>query len=156
MIVLLQRVARASVDVVDGGEPSGVRRTGEVALGFLALVCAEPGDGEEAVKKLARKTAKLRVFEDDAGKMNRSVTDVGGRVLAVSQFTLAADCMNGNRPSFSGAAGPEEGSAGFRAYVEALRAEGVEVETGEFGAHMRVELLNDGPATFWLRVPPAA
>lgn len=152
MIVLLQRVDGASVDVV---KETGVRRTGEVARGFLALVCAEPGDGAEAVRKLARKTAKLRVFEGEAGKMNRSVADVGGRVLAVSQFTLAADCMNGNRPSFSGAAGPEEGLAGFNAYVEALRAEGVDVETGEFGAHMRVSLVNDGPATFWLRMPPA-
>lgn len=107
MIVLLQRVDGASVDVV---KETGVRRTGEVARGFLALVCAEPGDGAEAVRKLARKTAKLRVFEDEAGKMNRSVADVGGRVLAVSQFTLAADCMNGNRPSFSGRPVPKRDS----------------------------------------------
>lgn len=133
-----------------------MRRTGSVEGGLLALVCAEPGDKPEAIAKLARKTARLRVFEDEAGRMNRSIGEVGGRVLAVSQFTLAADCMSGNRPSFSGAAAPEEGLAGFNAYVKALREEGVDVETGEFGAHMMVSLVNDGPATFWLRISPSA
>lgn len=151
MIVLLQRVSSASVDVLDEGAR---QTTGSVESGFLALVCTEPGDRPETIAKLARKTSRLRVFEDAEGKMNRSIRDAGGRVLAVSQFTLAADCMSGNRPSFSGAAAPQEGLAGFNAYVAALRAEGVDVETGRFGAHMAVTLVNDGPATFWLHAPP--
>ena len=121
MIVLIQRVAEASVSV-EG------RVTGAVGRGLLALVCGE------------------------AGRMNRSVVDVGGDVLCVSQFTLAADTMSGNRPSFSRAAPPEEGLAAFNAFVTALRDEGVSCPTGEFGAHMRVSLVNDGPATFSLHL----
>ncbi|MBM6703360.1 D-tyrosyl-tRNA(Tyr) deacylase [Sutterella massiliensis] len=144
MIVLLQRVIEAAVRV-EGRE---VGRTGP---GYLALVCAEPEDTDETVRKAAQKTVKLRVFADEAGKMNRSIRDTGGSILAVSQFTLAADCLSGNRPSFSRAAPPDVGLARFNDFVAALRAEGIAVETGEFGAEMQVSLVNDGPATFWLR-----
>ena len=144
MIVLLQRVIEAAVRV-EGRE---VGRTGP---GYLALVCAEPEDTDETVRKAAQKTVKLRVFADEAGKMNRSIRDTGGSILAVSQFTLAADCLSGNRPSFSRAAPPDVGLARFNDFVAALRAEGIGVETGEFGAEMQVSLVNDGPATFWLR-----
>ena len=144
MIVLLQRVIEAVVRV-EGRE---VGRTGP---GYLALVCAEPEDTDETVRKAAQKTVKLRVFADEAGKMNRSIRDTGGSILAVSQFTLAADCLSGNRPSFSRAAPPDVGLARFNDFVAALRAEGIAVETGEFGAEMQVSLVNDGPATFWLR-----
>ena len=144
MIVLLQRVIEAAVRV-EGRE---VGRTGP---GYLALVCAEPEDTDETVRKAAQKTVKLRVFADEAGKMNRSIRDTGGSILAVSQFTLAADCLSGNRPSFSRAAPPDVGLARFNDFVAALRAEGIAVETGEFCAEMQVSLVNDGPATFWLR-----
>lgn len=150
MIVLLQRVREARVDKRgEAGAPD--LRLGEVGRGFLALVCAEAGDEEARIAKAARKTARLRVFEDEEGRMNLSVKDVGGSVLAVSQFTLAADCMSGNRPSFSKGAPPEAAEKAFGRYVELLRAEGIRVETGSFGAHMLVSLVNDGPATFWLR-----
>lgn len=145
MIVLLQRVAQASVEV-DG------KVVGEVGRGCLALVCGEPGDDDAKIAKAAKKTAKLRIFADDDGKMNRSLVDIGGGVLAVSQFTLAADCLSGNRPGFSHAAPPDEGRRIFEAYVERLRAEGLPVETGVFGADMLVSLVNDGPATFWLKL----
>ena len=143
MRVLLQRVSRASVAV------AGVER-GAVGRGFLALVGVAHGDDVAAAYKLAAKTARLRVFADDAGLMNLALGDVGGAVLAVSQFTLYADTRRGNRPSFTGAAPPEQGEAVYEAYVAALRAEGVLVETGVFGAHMQVELLNDGPVTILL------
>ena len=133
MIVLIQRVAEASVSV-EGSV------TGAVGRGLLALVCGEPGDTPAVIGKLARKTARLRIV------------DVGGDVLCVSQFTLAADTMSGNRPSFSRAAPPEEGLAAFNAFVTALRGEGLSCPTGEFGAHMRVSLVNDGPATFSLHL----
>ncbi|MDO5531875.1 D-aminoacyl-tRNA deacylase [Sutterella sp.] len=150
MIVLLQRVREARVDRRgEAGAPDEL--LGAVGPGFLALVCAEPADTAETVAKAARKTARLRVFEDEAGRMNRSVLDTGGSVLAVSQFTLAADCLSGNRPSFSNGAAPDVASRLYEDYVKALRAEGVPVETGSFGAHMLVSLVNDGPATFWLR-----
>ena len=144
MIVLLQRVIEAAVRV-EG------REGGRTGPGYLALVCAEPEDTDETVRKAAQKTVKLRVFADEAGKMNRSIRDTGGSILAVSQFTLAADCLSGNRPSFSRAAPPDVGLARFNDFVAALRAEGIAVETGEFGAEMQVSLVNDGPATFWLR-----
>lgn len=143
MRVLLQRVSRAAV-VVDGAE------TGAVGRGFLALVGVAHGDGANTAGKLAAKTARLRVFADDAGRMNLALGDVDGAVLAVSQFTLYADVRRGNRPSFTDAAPPECGEAVYEAYVEALRAEGVPVVTGVFGAHMRVELVNDGPVTILL------
>lgn len=143
MRVLLQRVSRAAV-VVDGAE------TGAVGRGFLALVGVAHGDDAAAARKLAAKTARLRVFADDVGRMNLALGDVDGAVLAVSQFTLYADVRRGNRPSFTDAAPPERGEAVYEAYVEALRAEGVPVATGVFGAHMRVELVNDGPVTILL------
>jgi D-aminoacyl-tRNA deacylase len=143
MRVLLQRVSRASVAV------DGVER-GAVGHGFLALVGVAHEDDAAVARRLAAKTARLRVFSDDAGLMNLALGDVGGAVLAVSQFTLCADTRRGNRPSFTSAAPPERGLELYEAYVEALRAEGVPVETGVFGAHMQVELLNDGPVTILL------
>lgn len=143
MRVLIQRVRRASVSV-DGDV------VGSVGRGFLALVGVTHGDTAEAARKLAGKTARLRVFNDDAGLMNLALPDVGGEVLAVSQFTLYADARKGNRPSFVAAASPDVGEAVYVAYVAALRAEGVPVETGMFGAHMQVELVNDGPVTVLL------
>jgi D-tyrosyl-tRNA(Tyr) deacylase len=143
MRVLLQRVSRASV-AVDGAE------RGAVGRGFLALVGVTHEDDVAAAGKLAAKTARLRVFAGDAGLMNLALGDVGGAVLAVSQFTLYADTRRGNRPGFTDAAVPEQGAAVYEAYVEALRAEGVPVETGVFGAHMEVELVNDGPVTILL------
>ena len=143
MRVLLQRVSRASV-AVDGGQ------RGAVGRGFLALVGVTHGDDEATARKLAAKTARLRVFADDAGLMNLALGDVGGAVLAVSQFTLYADTRRGNRPGFTDAAPPGQGEAVYEAYVDALRAEGVPVETGVFGAHMQVDLVNDGPVTVLL------
>ena len=143
MRILIQRVSRASVTV--GGE-----RVAAIGRGYLALVGVTHGDSVATAGKLAAKTARLRVFEDDSGLMNLALADVSGEVLAVSQFTLYADARRGNRPSFTDAAGAEQGEAVYAAYVEALRAEGVPVQTGIFGAHMRVELVNDGPVTILL------
>lgn len=145
MIALLQRVSEAAVRV-DG------RIVGAVGRGLLVLVCAEKGDAPEVVEKLAAKLLKFRVFADENGKMNRSVTDVGGELLLVSQFTLAADTSSGTRPSFSPAADPETGRRLYDAFVEAVRRSGLKTETGVFGAHMAVSLVNDGPVTFTLRV----
>lgn len=143
MRALLQRVSRATVDI-------GERRVGEIGPGLLVLVCAMQGDGETEAAALAAKIAKLRIFADDDGRMNRSVLDTGGAVLAVSQFTLAADTSRGNRPGFSRAAPPEEGRALYDRFCELSRALGLTVETGEFGAEMAVSLVNDGPVTIWL------
>ena len=147
MIALLQRVAEARVRV-DGAT------VGEVGAGVLALVCAERGDDEASAGRLAERILSLRMFADAAGKMNLSVREVGGGVLIVPQFTLAADTRGGNRPSFTPAAAPERGRALYERAVERLRAAYPNVATGRFGAHMRVELVNDGPVTFWLRVEP--
>jgi D-tyrosyl-tRNA(Tyr) deacylase len=145
---LIQRVSRAEVRV--DGETVG--RTGP---GVLALVCAMQGDGEAEADKLAAKLARLRIFHDEAGKMNRALTDTGGGALVVSQFTLAADTSRGNRPGFSAAAPPEEGERLYLRFAEALAGHGIAVETGRFGADMAVELVNDGPVTIWLEIPPA-
>ena len=145
MRALIQRVRHASV-TVDG------EVTGSCGKGLLVLLGVGHEDDEALAEKLWNKVLGLRIFEDEAGRMNRSVVDVGGDVLCVSQFTLAADTMSGNRPSFSRAAPPEEGLAAFNAFVTALRGEGVSCPTGEFGAHMRVSLVNDGPATFSLHL----
>ena len=143
MRVLLQRVSRARVSV-DGAQ------VGAVGRGFLALVGVTHEDDAAAAGRLAGKTARLRVFADDAGLMNLALGDVDGGVLAVSQFTLYADTRRGNRPSFGRAAPPNVGEAVYEAYVGALRAEGVPVATGVFGAHMEVELVNEGPVTILL------
>lgn len=143
MKALIQRAAEASV-TVDG------ETIGAIGRGLVVLFCAEEGDVPADVELLARKTANLRIFEDDAGKMNRSVLDVGGAVLAISQFTLAADSRKGNRPSFIRAMAPEPADDIYRRYCEALRGFGLTVETGRFAADMKVALVNDGPVTIWL------
>jgi D-tyrosyl-tRNA(Tyr) deacylase len=140
-------VSRAEVRV--DGETIG--RTGP---GVLALVCAMRGDTTAEADRLAAKLARLRIFQDKAGRMNLSLLETGGGALVVSQFTLAADTARGNRPGFSGAAAPDEGERLYLRFAEALAAEGVPVETGRFGADMAVELLNDGPVTIWLEIPP--
>jgi D-tyrosyl-tRNA(Tyr) deacylase len=145
LIGLLQRVSEARVDV-DG------RTVGAIGPGLLVLVCAERGDAEAQADKLLAKILKLRIFADDAGKMNRSVQDVGGGLLVVSQFTLAADTAGGNRPSFTNAAPPEEGRRLYEYFVQQARAQHAQVATGEFAAHMQVHLVNDGPVTIPLRV----
>lgn len=145
MLALIQRVSRASVDVE--GET-----VGRIGPGLLALVCAEPGDDETRVAKMAQKLLAYRVFSDEAGKMNRSLTDVGGQLLLVSQFTLAADTASGLRPSFSTAAAPAEAERLYRRLVaECADRHAPGVETGRFRAHMEVSLVNDGPVTFLLR-----
>jgi len=143
MRALLQRVSHASVTV----EGEVIGQTGP---GLLVLICAMQGDAEAQADQLAAKIAKLRIFTDEAGKMNRSVRDVGGAALVVSQFTLAADTSRGNRPGFSAAAPPDEGKRLYEYFAEQLAAQGLPVETGEFGADMKVELLNDGPVTIWM------
>jgi D-aminoacyl-tRNA deacylase len=145
VIGVLQRVSEARV-IVAG------RTIGEIGAGLLALVCAERGDSETQADKLLAKILKLRIFADDAGKMNRSVQDIGGGLLVVSQFTLAADTSGGNRPSFTNAAAPDEGRRLYDYFVAQARAAHPVVATGEFAAHMQVQLVNDGPVTIPLRV----
>jgi D-tyrosyl-tRNA(Tyr) deacylase len=147
MIGLLQRVSEASV-TVDG------EVTGAIGRGLMVLVCAEKGDTEREADALLAKLLTYRVFADDAGKMNRSVTDVAGGLLLVPQFTLAADTRSGTRPSFSPAAAPEDGRRLFDHVVRQARERHGIVETGRFGADMKVMLINDGPVTFWLRIDP--
>lgn len=142
MRAVVQRVSSAAVRV-DGAV------VGEIGPGLLVLVCTMQGDGPAQAARLAAKIAKLRIFKDDSGKMNRSVTDIGGAVLAISQFTLAAD-LRGNRPGFSTAAPPEEGDRLYRAFCNETAALGLPVERGVFGADMKVSLLNDGPVTIWM------
>ena len=147
MIGLLQRVSHARV-TVDG------EITGEIGRGLMVLVAVQRGDGVEQARRLAERLLSYRVFEDDSGRMNLDVTQVGGGLLLVPQFTLAANTGKGNRPSFSGAADPEQGAALFEACVSAARERCNSVATGRFGANMDVELLNQGPVTFWLEVSP--
>lgn len=149
MRALLQRVAEARV--VIAGETAG-----QIGPGLLVLVCAERGDAEGQADKLLAKILKLRIFSDEAGKMNLSVQDVQGGLLVVSQFTLAADASGGNRPSFTGAAAPEEGRWLYDYFVAQARALHPEVQTGQFAADMKVHLVNDGPVTIPLRIDPAA
>ncbi len=149
MIGLLQRVSEARVEIA--GEVAG-----RIGAGLLALVCAEQGDGEQQADKLLAKMLKLRIFTDEAGKMNRSLQDVGGGLLIVSQFTLAADTRGGNRPGFSQAAAPAEGERLYDYFVARARAAHPEVATGRFGASMQVHLVNDGPVTIPLRMEPGA
>lgn len=143
MRALLQRISHASVTVDE-------TKIGQSGPGLLILICAMQGDTEAQADQLAAKIAKLRIFKDDAGKMNKSVKDIEGSALVVSQFTLAADTSRGNRPGFSGAAAPAEGKALYEYFAAKLAEQGVPVETGEFGADMKVELLNDGPVTIWM------
>jgi D-tyrosyl-tRNA(Tyr) deacylase len=147
MIGLLQRVTQASV-LVDG------ELIGAIGAGLMVLVCAEKGDTEREADALLAKLLGYRVFADDAGKMNRSVADVAGGLLLVPQFTLAADTNSGTRPSFTPAAAPADGRRLFDHFVRQARARHAQVETGQFGADMKVSLTNDGPVTFWLQVGP--
>jgi D-tyrosyl-tRNA(Tyr) deacylase len=140
---LLQRVSEATVEV--GGE-----RIAEIGTGLLALVAAGTDDSDQDARRLADKIARLRIFGDEQGRMNRSVIDVAGSVLCVSQFTLYADVARGNRPGFTSAAPPDQGRVLVDAVADQLRLAGLEVQTGRFGAHMRVALVNDGPVTIWL------
>ncbi|SDD18748.1 D-tyrosyl-tRNA(Tyr) deacylase [Paracoccus isoporae] len=143
MRALIQRVTEASV-TVEG------RTIGRIGPGLMILVCAMQGDDRAAAQKLAARVAKLRIFRDEAGKMNRALLDTGGAALVVSQFTLAADTRSGNRPGFSAAAPPDQGRALYQDFAAALRDLGCAVETGEFGADMAVALTNDGPVTIWM------
>lgn len=145
MRALLQRVSEAQVRV--DGEVIGA-----CGPGLMILVCAMRGDTEANADALAAKVAKCRIFQDDQGKMNRSVLDIGGSALVVSQFTLSADTRSGNRPGFSTAAPPDEGDRLYRRFAQALRDLGLPVETGRFGADMKVSLINDGPVTIWMEM----
>ncbi len=153
MISLIQRVNCAGV-TVDG------REIGRIGQGLLALVCAERGDTEQEAIRLLDRLLTYRVFADENGKMNRSITAIGGELLIVPQFTLAADTRSGTRPSFSPAASAETGRKLFDYFVENAKKKLGTVQTGCFGAHMRVFLVNDGPVTFWLdtkaKKPPLA
>lgn len=145
MRALIQRVTDASV-AVDGDV------IGQIGHGVLILICAMEGDDVAKCTALAAKIGKLRIFKDDAGKMNRSLLDVGGSALIVSQFTLAADTSRGNRPGFSAAAKPDAGRALYESFVAEITALGIQTATGSFGADMAVSLTNDGPVTIWMDV----
>ncbi len=147
MRVVVQRVQCASVDV-------GGQRIAHIEQGLLLLVGIAPDDGGVDLHRAARKLIDLRIFGDEDGKMNRSVRDIEGEVLAVSQFTLYGDTRRGRRPSFIGAAAPEIAEPVFDAFVDAMRNEGLKVQTGQFGAKMAVNLVNDGPVTLLMDVAP--
>jgi D-tyrosyl-tRNA(Tyr) deacylase len=147
MRAVVQRVSRAEVRVA--GEV-----VGRIGPGLVIFLAVEKGDGAEAVAKAAERFATLRVFPDQEGKMNRALGEVGGSILLVSQFTLAGSIARGRRPSFDGAEAPERARQLYESLVQALRERGVPVETGVFGAHMEVELVNDGPVTFLWEWPP--
>lgn len=149
MLAVLQRVAEARVEVAG-------KVTGAIGQGLLVLVCAERGDTTTEADRLLAKILKLRIFPDDAGKMNRSVQEAGGGLLVVSQFTLAADTSGGNRPSFTNAAPPDTGRSLYEHFVQQARSSALDVQTGEFAALMQVHLINDGPVTIPMRIPPAA
>jgi D-aminoacyl-tRNA deacylase len=146
MISLIQRVQSARVDV-------DARTVGAIGPGLLALVAVQPDDGEAQTRRMLERLLGYRVFSDEQGRMNRSLADTGGGLLLVSQFTLAADTRSGMRPSFTSAASPEHGRRWFDRLVELARTAHPGVEIGQFGAHMKVHLVNDGPVTFWLDVP---
>jgi len=147
MRVVVQRVSRASVQVED-------RVAGEIGAGLLVLVGVAQRDGDAEADRLAGKVARLRIFENDDGRFDRSLLDTGGAVLAVSQFTLIADTEKGNRPSFAGAAGPGEAERLYERFCASLCDLGLAVRTGVFGARMEVELVNDGPVTIVLEAAP--
>lgn len=143
MRALIQRASQAAVRV-EG------QVVGEIGPGLLILVCAMEGDTEANADILAAKISKLRIFKDEADKMNRSLLDTGGGALVVSQFTLAADTTRGNRPGFSTAARPDEGERLYEYFADQLRSHGINVAQGRFGADMKVSLVNDGPVTIWM------
>lgn len=143
MRALIQRVSEASV-TVEGAV------IGEIGPGLMILICAMQGDTEAQADKLAAKIAKLRIFRDDEGRMNRSVLDTGGAALVISQFTLAADTQRGNRPGFSTAAAPQDGERLYEYFAGRIAAQGIATATGRFGADMKVALINDGPVTIWM------
>ncbi|MFK7938716.1 MAG: D-aminoacyl-tRNA deacylase [Roseovarius sp.] len=143
MRTLIQRVSQAQVSV-DG------QIIGQTGPGLMILICAMQGDTQAEADKLAAKISRLRIFKDDAGKMNRSVLDIQGGALVVSQFTLAADTSRGNRPGFSAAAPPDLGAQLYEYFATTLAGLGITVETGKFGADMQVSLINDGPVTIWM------
>ncbi|MDO6726663.1 D-aminoacyl-tRNA deacylase [Cognatishimia sp. 1_MG-2023] len=143
MRALVQRVSEAAVRV-DGTV------TGEIEQGLLILICAMKGDTEADADRLSSKISKMRIFTDENGKMNKSVLDIGGSALVVSQFTLAADTRSGNRPGFSTACGADEGNAFYEYFAKSMADTGVPVAKGIFGADMKVSLINDGPVTIWI------
>ncbi len=143
MRVVVQRVSQGRVTVAE-------RVLADIGRGLVILLGVGPQDGEDAAHYLVEKIANLRIFEDEAGKMNRSVLDIGGQAIVVSQFTLYADTRKGRRPSFTGAAKPESASPMVDRFAQLLREQGVPTQTGEFGAHMLVEIQNDGPVTIWI------
>ncbi|BEP37448.1 D-aminoacyl-tRNA deacylase [Variovorax sp. V59] len=145
MKAVVQRVASARVDIAG-------QTVGAIGAGLLVLLCAERGDADAMADRMLAKLLKLRIFSDEAGKMNRSVQDIGGGLLVVSQFTLAADVSGGNRPSFTQAAAPDEGRRLYDYFVDRARAAHPVVATGEFGADMQVHLVNDGPVTIPLQM----
>lgn len=145
MRCLIQRVTAAQVDIND-------ETVGKIDRGLLVLVCAMAGDTEDAVRAAAKKCVNLRIFKDDAGKMNRSLLDVEGEALIVSQFTLAAETASGNRPGFSKASPPDEGRRLYELFCRCVSDHGVNVATGAFGADMQVHLVNDGPVTICLDI----
>jgi len=145
MRALVQRVSEAGVSV-------DKEVIGAIGPGLLILVCAMAGDTEANASRLADKIVRLRIFKDNAGKMNRSLQDTGGAALVVSQFTLAADTSRGNRPGFSAAAPPDDGERLFLHFSECLRTHGIETAVGRFGADMAVSLINEGPVTIWVEV----
>ena len=146
MRALIQRVSHASVSVE--GE-----RVGRCSRGLLVLLGVGPEDSEKEAAWMAKKIAGLRIFPDESGRMNLSLTDIEGQALVISQFTLYGDCRKGRRPSFVGSAAPDLAEPLYERFSELLRAEGTPVETGIFGADMKVELLNDGPVTLWIETP---
>jgi D-tyrosyl-tRNA(Tyr) deacylase len=152
MIALLQRVSEASVLVNESASNPVV--TGSIGPGILALVAVEKGDSEIQADRLLQRVLAYRIFDDEDGRMNLNLLQVGGQLLLVSQFTLAADTNSGNRPSFTPAADPSEGRRLFDYLLDAARRQLGEVPSGRFGAHMKVSLVNDGPVTFNLRVAP--
>ena len=149
MSALIQRVAEAAV-IVNG------KIQGEIQAGILALIGVEKGDGEKQAQRLLQRLLAYRIFPDEAGRMNINLLQSGGQLLLVPQFTLAADTNSGNRPSFTPAAAPAEGKRLFNHLVDLAQNGLGDVQTGVFGADMQVRLVNDGPVTFWIQVPPAA
>lgn len=143
MRIVIQRAEKAKVSV-DG------EVVGQIGKGFMVLVGVGPEDTKQNADFLVNKMCNLRVFEDEQGKMNLSIKDVGGQILAISQFTLYADCKKGNRPSFTGAAKPEQANELYEYFMEEIRKQGIKVEHGIFGAHMKVDFINDGPVTILL------